>query len=250
MFGTIIAVLDGYSSTFLVFSDYMRPAIRLAAIMKQPVTYVFTHDSIFVGEDGPTHQPVEQVAALRAIPNLEVWRPGDARETVAAWSRALSREDGPVALALTRQSVPVLDVEGVETRALRGGYLLERERDPSRLELVIVGTGSETQHALAAARALNADGRSVRAVSVPCLDLFLAQDASYREEVMPGAARRLVVEAGVEAGVARLLRDGDAFHGMRGFGASAPYAVLGEHFGFTSEKVASLARELLGDLVR
>jgi transketolase len=188
---------------------------------------------------------VEQVAALRAIPNLEVWRPGDARETVAAWSRALRRDDGPVALALTRQGLPVLDVEGVETRALRGGYVLERERDPSGLELVVVGTGSETQHALAAARTLNGEGRSVRAVSVPCLEVFLAQDDAYREQVLPRAARRLVAEAGVEAGVARLLRDDDVFHGMRGFGASAPYKVLGEHFGFTSEAVTALARTLL-----
>ena len=237
--------LRPFVGTFMIFSDYMRPAIRLAALMGQPVTYVFTHDSIFLGEDGPTHQPVEQLAALRAIPNLELWRPGDAREVVAAWQRALERDDGPVALALTRQDVPVLDAEAVETRARRGAYVLWPERDPAALELVIVGTGSETQHALAAARALGEEGRSVRAVSLPCLEVFLEQDASYRASVLPDSAPRLVVEAGVELGLGPVLRPGDRFFGMSGFGASAPWKVLGEHFGFTTENITRLARELL-----
>lgn len=236
--------LRPYVATFMVFSDYMRPPIRLASLMEQPVAFVFTHDSIFVGEDGPTHQPVEQLAALRAIPNLETWRPGDAREVAAAWTRALRREDGPVALALTRQNLPALDAEAIESRALRGGYevVAAAEGEP---DLVIVATGSEVQHAVAAARALNSEGRSVRAVSIPCLEVFLAQDAGYRESVL-GTAPRLVVEAGVALGLAQVIRPGDRFHGMDGFGASAPYQVLGEHFGFTTENVLGLARELLG----
>jgi len=234
-----------YVGTFLVFSDYMRPAIRLAAIMRQPVTYVFTHDSIFVGEDGPTHQPVEQVAALRAIPRLEVWRPADAREVSCAWRRALERDDGPVALILTRQGVPVLEADGVEQAATRGGYVLEAESDPDALELVLVGTGSEVHPALAAARALASEGRSVRVVSLPCLEVFLEQDDSYRASVLPEAAPRVVVEAGVEFGLSAILRPGDVFHGMTGFGESAPYKVLGEHFGFTEQGVKARALELL-----
>lgn len=234
-----------FVGTFLVFSDYMRPAVRLAALMGVPVAFVFTHDSIFVGEDGPTHQPVEQLAALRAIPGLRVWRPADARETGAAWAAALRRQDGPTALALTRQPVPVLEARGVEEQALRGGYVLEAERDPASLELVVVGSGSEVALALETARALNAEGRSVRAVSMPCQQLFLEQDEALRERVLPAAAPRLIVEAGVEAGVALLLRSGDRFHGMHGFGASAGYKVLAEHFGFTTDAVLAAAREML-----
>ncbi len=232
-----------YVATFLVFSDYMRPAIRLAALMEQPVTYVFTHDSVFVGEDGPTHQPVEQVAALRAIPNLEVWRPADARETVAAWRSALTRNDGPVAMALTRQNVPTIELAGVEEKARRGGYtVVECEGAP---ELVIVATGSEVSLAMDAAKALNQEGRRVRAVSLPCLEVFEAQDTAYQASVL-GEARRLCVEAGVPQGLASVTRPGDRFHGMRTFGASASYQKLAQHFKFTSEAVTGVARELLG----
>jgi transketolase len=223
-----------YVATFLVFSDYMRPSIRLSALMEQPVTYVFTHDSIFVGEDGPTHQPIEQVASLRAIPNLQLWRPADPRETAAAWLAALKRDDGPVALALTRQNVPTLDVADVEKKAQRGGYIVvDCQGEP---ELVIVATGSEVGLAVDAARALNGEGRRVRAVSLPCVELFLAQDEAYQ---------RLGVEAGVELGLARVLRPGDRFHGMRGFGASANYKKLAEHFGFTVDHVLSAAKQML-----
>jgi transketolase len=213
--------------------------------MRQPVTYVFTHDSIFVGEDGPTHQPVEQVAALRAIPRLEVWRPADAREVACAWRRALERDDGPLALVLTRQGVPVLEADGIEQAAIRGGYVLEAESDPNALELVIVGTGSEVHPALAAARALASGGRSVRTVSIPCLEVYLEQDDAYRASVLPQGAPRVVVEAGVEFGLSAILRPGDVFHGMTGFGESAPYKVLGEHFGFTEQAVKARALELL-----
>ncbi len=234
-----------YVGTFLVFSDYMRPALRLAALMRQPVTYVFTHDSIFLGEDGPTHQPVEHLAALRAIPDLELWRPADAREVAAAWRRGLERDDGPVALALTRQPVPVLEGDAIEDRARRGGYVLVPERAPDALELTIVATGSEVQHAVAAARSLNEEGRSVRAVSLPCLEVFLAQAPDYQAEVLPEGVARLVVEAGVALGLAPLLRAGDRFFGMAGFGKSAPQQVLAGDFGFTAENVTRLARELL-----
>jgi len=232
-----------FVATFLVFSDYMRPSIRLAALMEQPVTFVFTHDSLFVGEDGPTHQPVEQIAALRAIPNLEVWRPADPRETVAAWRSALTRKQGPVAMALTRQSVPTLEMEGVEQKARRGGYVVvECQGEP---ELVIVGTGSEVSLAVEAATTLNQAGRRVRAVSLPCLEVFGTQDAGYQASVL-GEARRLCVEAGVPQGLAGVMRPGDRFHGMRSFGASASYQKLAEHFKFTGAAVTAMARELLG----
>jgi transketolase len=233
-----------YVATFLVFSDYMRGSIRLAALMGQPVVYIFTHDSIFVGEDGPTHQPVEQLAALRAIPNLAVWRPADARETVAAWNAALNRSTGPTALVLSRQNLPVLDQDGVEDGAARGGWVAQREAT-GKAELVIAATGSELSTALEAARALAAEGRRVRVASLPCLELFAAQDAGYRESVLPADVPRLVVEAGVAAGVAALVRAGDRTVTMSGFGASAPFKDLAVHFGFTGENVARVAREML-----
>jgi transketolase len=234
-----------FVSTFLVFSDYMRPSIRLAAMMRQPVAYVFTHDSIFVGEDGPTHQPVEQLAGLRSVPNLPVWRPGDARETAASWRMALEREKGPLALVLTRQTVPVLNQAGVEDKALRGGYVLCAEEGAGAPELVIVATGSEIHIALEAGSALAEEGRRVRVVSVPCLEEFLAQSEAYRESVLPRGIPRLVVEAGVELGLAQLLRAGDRFHGMTGFGSSAPFADLAREFGFTAGNLIRIAREIL-----
>jgi transketolase len=237
--------LRPFVGTFMVFSDYMRPALRLSALMGLPVVFVFTHDAIFVGEDGPTHQPVEQLAALRAIPNLVVWRPADARETAVAWRAALARTEGPTAFALTRQAVPVLDVDGVEEQAPRGGWVAVRESGGPP-ELVLVGTGSETALAVAAARALGAEGRRVRAVSLPSLEVFLAQDAAWRASVLPTGVPRLAIEAGVELGLAPILAPGDRFHGMTRFGASAPWQKLAEHFGFTTDAVVAAARELLG----
>jgi transketolase len=233
-----------YVGTFLVFSDYMRPALRLAALMEQPVVFVFSHDSIFVGEDGPTHQPVEQLAALRAIPGLVVWRPADARETIAAWTFALRQDDGPTALVLTRQSVPVLESEGVEPGAMKGAYVVipEGEGDP---ELVIVATGSEVHVGSEAVRRLQTEGHRVRLVSLPSLEVFRAQEEAYQEEVLPPEPRRLVVEAGVELGLSPLLRPGDRFHGMIGFGVSAPAKDLAEHFGFTPDRVVEIARSML-----
>jgi transketolase len=231
-----------FVATFLVFSDYMRPSVRLAALMQQPVTFIFTHDSIFVGEDGPTHQPVEHVAALRTIPNLQVWRPADARETVAAFRAVLTRNDGPVAFALTRQNLPTLEGADIERKAQRGGYVVvDCAGEP---ELVIVATGSEVSLAVEAAKELNQAGRRVRAVSLPCLEVFFAQDAAYQDSVL-GSARRLGVEAGVVEGLARVLRPGDGFHGMHTFGASANYQKLAEHFGFTTPAVVAAAKALL-----
>jgi transketolase len=234
-----------YVATFLVFSDYMRPSVRLAALMGLPVVYVFTHDSIFVGEDGPTHQPVEQLAALRAIPNLAVWRPADARETVAAWNAALHRDSGPTALVLSRQSLAVLDADRVEERAARGGWVVSAEPAGSPPELVFVATGAEVHAALDAARALAAEGRRIRVVSMPCIELFASQDASYCESVLPRASARLVCEAGVIQGIAPLVRPGDRVIAMHGFGASAPFKDLAAHFGFDGAGFARVAREML-----
>ncbi len=234
-----------YVATFLVFSDYMRPSIRLAALMGQPVVYVFTHDSIFVGEDGPTHQPVEQLAALRAIPNLAVWRPADARETVVAWNAALHRDTGPTALVLSRQSLPVLDADHLEEGAARGGWVALPEPAGSTPDLVFVATGAEVHAAFDAARALASEGRRIRVVSVPCIELFMSQDASYRESVLPHASKRLVCEAGVAQGVAALVRPQDRVQVMTGFGASAPFKDLARHFGFDGASFARAAREML-----
>jgi transketolase len=234
-----------YVATFLVFSDYMRGSVRLAALMGQPVVYVFTHDSIFVGEDGPTHQPVEQLAALRAIPNLAVWRPADARETVTAWNAALRRDTGPTALVLSRQSLPVFDVANVEENAARGGWVVMSEPAGAPPELVFVATGAEVHAALEAARALTAEGRRIRVVSVPCIELFGAQDAGYRESILPRASKRLVCEAGVAQGVSALVRPEDRVLVMTGFGASAPFKDLARHFGFDGPGFTRAAREML-----
>ena len=206
--------------------------------------YVFTHDSIFVGEDGPTHQPVEQLAALRAIPNLELWRPADARETVAAWNAALHRDSGPTALVLSRQSLPVLEAERAEELAARGGWIVLSEAGGAP-ELVFVATGSELTPALEAAHALVGEGRRVRVVSVPCIELFMAQDARYRASVLPDGAKRIVCEAGVAQGVSALTRPGDRVLAMSSFGASAPYKDLARHFGFDGPSFLRAAREVL-----
>ncbi len=186
-----------FGSTFLVFSDYMRPTIRLAALMRQPVVFVFTHDSVYVGEDGPTHQPVEHAESLRLIPNVEVYRPADAVEAALAWVEALKRKDGPTVLLFTRQNVPVLEREE-KVDLSRGAYVIKREKNP--LSAVILASGSEVSLALEAAQKLEERGRGVRVVSVPNRELFLRQDAGYQEAVAPKGTPRLVIEAGVGAG--------------------------------------------------
>jgi transketolase len=237
--------LRPFAATFLVFSDYMRPAIRLAALMELPVLYVFTHDSIHVGEDGPTHQPVEHLAALRAIPNLTVLRPADARETAAAWETALRRTTGPTALVLTRQGLPVLE-EADANGVAKGGYVvLGDEAEP---DLVLLASGSEVSLALAAGRELRSEGAKARVVSLPSFELFDAQDDTYRDSVLPGGCRkRLAVEAAIRQGWDRYLGPEGAFVGMSSFGASAPGPVVAEKFGLTVENVLKHARELLED---
>ena len=236
-----------YGATFLVFSDYFRPSIRLAAMMELPVVYVFTHDSIFVGEDGPTHQPVEQLAALRLIPNIVVIRPADANETVAAWIAALKNRHGPTALILTRQNLPVLDRSVCAPASLlnRGAYTLWKSGD-ARPEILLVGTGSEVALALEVGKALAGEGRSVRVVSMPSWELFEKQDAAWRNEVLPPECScRLVVEAGVSFGWDRYAGPQGRVIAMNRFGASAPAEVLAQEFGFTVEHVLKTAREML-----
>jgi transketolase len=234
-----------YGSTFLVFSDYMRPAVRLSALMNLPVVWAWTHDSVGLGEDGPTHQPVEHYAALRAIPNLWVIRPADANETSIAWRIALERRDGPVALLLTRQDVPVLDPERTADAA-RGGYVLRDPENGGDLDLILIATGSEVSVALAAAELLDADGLSVRVVSLPCWELFESQPADYRESVLPPDVEpRLAVEAGVALGWRRWVGDSGDVFSIEHFGASAPGATVLDKFGYNPESIAARARVLL-----
>jgi transketolase len=232
-----------YSGTFLVFSDYMRPAIRLAALMRQRVIHVLTHDSIGLGEDGPTHQPVEHLAALRAVPNLAVFRPADAVETAECWELAVKRADGPSVLALTRQNLPAVRGEAGENRCARGGYVLA-EASAGERRATLIATGSEVHLALAAREALEAAGIPTAVVSLPCWELFAAQDEGYRSQVL-GGALRVGVEAAVGFGWERWLGPEGLFVGMTGFGASAPAEDLFRHFGFTAEAVAAAVRRRL-----
>ncbi len=235
-----------YGATFLVFSDYMRPSVRLAALMKLHTRYIYTHDSIGLGEDGPTHQPVEQVAALRAIPNLAVFRPADANEVRECWKAALEW-DGPAALALTRQNVPIFDRDALASaeKAKRGAYTL-REAGGGGPDVILVATGSEVALAISAADLLEQEGAAVRVVSMPCWELFEEQDASYQQEVLPrGDAVKVVVEAGIRQGWDRWVGNDAAFVTMDRFGASAPYEVLFEKFGITVERVVAEAQRLL-----
>ena len=237
--------LRPYTATFLTFSDYMRPSMRLCALMELPVVYVFTHDSIGLGEDGPTHQPVEHAAALRAIPKMTVFRPADANETAAAWRYAMTHAHGPTVLLLTRQAVPVLDGPA---DVARGGYVLaDSGGDP---ELVLMASGSEVAVALAAREILGTEGRRVRVVSMPSPDLFLRQEETYRDAVLPPAVwARIAIEAGVPFGWHRLAGPlGDVVAIENRFGASAPLDVVMEKYGFTGAQVAERARALLAAL--
>jgi len=232
-----------YAGTFLVFSDYSRPAIRLAALMGQRVIHVLTHDSIGLGEDGPTHQPVEHLAALRAIPNLAVFRPADAVETAECWQLALQRTEGPSALILTRQGLPTLRTEHMsENRCAAGAYEIAPAEGEARAS--ILATGSEVSLALAAREALQADGVPVRVVSLPCWELLGEQPAAEREAIL-GAAPRIAVEAALPMGWARWGVDEDKMIAMRSFGASAPAADLFRHFGITAEAVADAVKDSL-----
>jgi len=247
-----------YAGTFLVFSDYMRPPVRLAALMGLPVTYVWTHDSIGLGEDGPTHQPVEHLWALRAIPGLDIVRPADANETVVAWRTVLEHADRPAGLCLTRQSVPVLDRSASpdQVRAgdgfasaegtARGGYVLAEAPGGGKPAVILIATGSEVQIAVAAREQLAAEGVGARVVSMPCVEWFTAQDASYQQEVLPPQVRaRVCVEAGVAQGWWAFAGDAGECVSLEHFGASASYQDLYQHFGFTAENVAAAARSSL-----
>ena len=236
-----------YGATFLIFSDYMRPAIRLAALMKLHVIYVFTHDSIGLGEDGPTHQPIEQLAALRAIPNLKVVRPCDANETVEAWKAALTSIGGPVALILTRQNLPVLDRTVYRPAAglQKGAYVLRDPQD-SRPDLLLMASGSEVHIALAAAAALSDKGIAVRVVSIPSWELFDKQPEGYRRLALPPeVTARLAIEAGSPQGWHRYVGSRGIVIGLTHFGASAPYEVLYEKFGLTADHVVEESLNLL-----
>ncbi|WP_408015392.1 transketolase [Sabulicella rubraurantiaca] len=232
-----------YSGTFLVFADYLRPALRLAALMHQRVIHVLTHDSIGLGEDGPTHQPVETLASLRAIPNCFVFRPADAMETAECWEMALRRADGPSVLALTRQGVPALREEAGENRCARGGYVLA-EAEGGERQVTLIATGSEVSVAVAARKALAEAGIRAAVVSLPSWELFAAQDVGYRASVL-GAAPRIGIEAALPFGWERWLGERSAFVGMQGFGASAPAEALFEHFGITPAAVVAAARKLV-----
>lgn len=236
-----------YGGTFLVFSDYMRPAVRLAALMGAPVTYVWTHDSIGLGEDGPTHQPIEHLAALRAIPGLDIVRPGDANETAVAWRTILQHHDRPAGLALSRQPLPTIDrtkyaaADGVT----RGGYVI-REATDGEPQLLIIATGSELSLALEAAEVLESDGTATRVVSMPCIEWFDTQEKTYRDAVLPPAIRaRVSVEAGVALSWYRFIGDAGRAVAIEHYGASAAAEELFEKFGFTVEAVAAAGRESL-----
>ena len=243
--GMAVSGLRPYTGTFLIFSDYMRPAIRLAALMELPVVFVFTHDSIGVGEDGPTHQPIEQLASLRAIPNLLVLRPADANETAQAWRVALSQTERPTCLALSRQALPTLDRAqyGAADGVARGGYVLAGTGHP---DVILIASGAEAHLALSAYDRLTAEGVAARVVSMPSWELFEAQDQSYRDTILPPAVvARVAVEAGSPLGWDRYVGGAGEIVAMRGFGASAPIGELMTHFGFTADAVHAAARRQL-----
>jgi transketolase len=244
---SVSGLLRAYGATFLVFSDYMRAAIRVAALSRYPTIFVFTHDSIGLGEDGPTHQPVEQLAALRTIPNLLVIRPADANETVQAWKFALQYRDGPVVLLFTRQGLPVLDQSryiGTATNLSKGAYVLAGIDKP---DVLLLASGSEVYIALAAAEKLAVEGIKAQVVSMPSWELFEKQNEEYRDSVIPPDVKpRVGIEAGVEMGWHKWLGEKGVFIGMSTFGASAPWKVCFEKFGITADKVVEAAKKLMG----
>ncbi|MFL5724790.1 MAG: transketolase [Chloroflexota bacterium] len=245
-----------YGGTFLTFSDYMRGSVRLASLSGLHVVYVWTHDSVGLGEDGPTHQPVEHYAALRAMPNLWFIRPGDANETAAAWAVAIERcgesPSGPIGLSLTRQKLPVLAGTADKARVgvARGGYVLRDPAGGGDPEIILIGTGSELQLAFGAAEALDREGVAARVVSLPCWELFERQDVAYRDSVLPPSVRaRVSVEVGVPLGWERWVGDNGAIVGLDHYGASAPAGTIFEKFGFTVERVTAVARDVLAGKV-
>jgi transketolase len=245
--GLVLHYFRAYGATFLIFSDYMKGAIRLAALMRIPSIFVYTHDSIGLGEDGPTHQPIEQLLALRATPNVNVVRPAGANEVALAWQFAVNSTETPTCFALSRQGVPTWNPAGVPDDAIeRGAYVLRESYKDPEPDVIIMGSGSEVHIANEAADLLEADGVATRVVSVPCMDRFAEQDAGYRDTVLPPACRaRLAVEAASPLSWHRWVGEAGDVVGMKGFGASGPQKALYEHFGFTAENVAARARKLI-----
>jgi transketolase len=243
-----------FGGTFLIFSDYMRPAVRLAALMGVPSIFVWTHDSVALGEDGPTHQPIEQLATLRAIPGLDMVRPADAHETAWAWKTMLERRGGPAGIALTRQAVPVLsrgdgDASGETLASARhtaqGGYVLAEAS--GEVQLILIATGSEVSVALEARHLLESQGVSTRVVSMPCVEWFEEQEQSYRDAVLPpGITARVSIEAGIAQGWHRYVGDRGSSVSIEHFGASADYKTLFKEFGITAENVVATAQRVLG----
>jgi len=233
-----------YCATFLVFHDYMRPSVRLAALMHQPVIFVYTHDSIFVGEDGPTHQPIEQIMSMRLIPNLSVVRPCDANETSEAWKYAMARTDGPTALVLTRQNLPTLRrTQSSSASGLhKGAYVLSDDMDA---EVVIIATGSEVSLALEAAEVLRSKGRRIRVVSMPCWEAFEGQPAAYKTDVIPQSLPKVSIEAGVTTGWQAHIGYNGLCIGLDRFGASAPGAVVAKELGLSVESVVDKVQKYL-----
>ncbi|MBD3287552.1 transketolase, partial [candidate division KSB1 bacterium] len=242
--GMTLSKLKAYGSTFLVFSDYMRPSIRLASLMKIPAIFIFTHDSIGVGEDGPTHQPVEHIASLRAMPNIEVIRPADANECSVLWKYILKVTDRPVTLALSRQNLPTLDREKYASAegALKGGYVLADSN--GQPDVIIMGTGSEIQLCITAYEKLHSEGIDARVVSMPCWTLFDAQSEDYKESVLPQAVTaRIAVEAGATMGWSEYTGSRDAVLGIDDFGTSAPIKDAMQEYGFHVDAVVDAAKK-------
>jgi len=242
-FGGIIP----YGATFLIFSDYMRPPVRLACIMDRHVIYVYTHDSIGLGEDGPTHQPIEQLSALRAIPGFTLIRPADASETAEAWRAALKHKKGPVALVLTRQKLPFIDRSKYASASglALGAYVLADSPDGAP-QVVLMSTGSEVSLILDAQKKLEADGIRSRAVSMPSQELFARQDQAYRDSVLPKGVKRVAIEAAHPMSWYRWVGDDGIIIGLERFGASAPAPVIYAHLGITADRVVESAKQLVG----
>ena len=233
-----------YGGTFLVFADYIRPAIRVAALMKLPVIYVFTHDSVAVGEDGPTHQPVEHLASLRAIPNLTVLRPADANETVQAWRKALATNDQPVALILSRQKLPILDAKQVARGFDQGAYILSNCK--GKPQILLIATGAEVHITLKAQEILAEKGIAARVINMPSWELFEAQPDTYKKRILPPThKKRIAIEAGITMGWERYVGSDGKVIGIDHFGASAPGGTVLAKFGFTAEKIVETALEML-----
>ena len=243
--GMALCGIRSYCATFFVFTDYLRPSMRLSGLMHQPVLYILTHDSIGLGEDGPTHQPVEHLAACRAIPHLLVMRPADANEVAGCYAAAIAETKRPTALVLTRQNVPTMHPDGVVESVAKGGYVARAVDAP---ELILIGTGSELSLCMDAAAKLNEEGIATQVVSMPCWELFDEQPAEYKNSVLPPEVKaRIAVEAGIKQGWEKYIGHDGHFIGMNGFGASAPFETLYEHFGMTSENIVASGRKLVGD---